>query len=66
MDALTGKPLWPWPQLYFKDRIGCSDRIYEVQKDGSFKVIFKVTKKFLKALKREKTPEGMEAKVATA
>lgn len=45
---------WPWPRLYFKDRIACSDRIYEVQKDDSFKVIFKFTKKFLKALKRSK------------
>lgn len=61
VDKLTGKPLWPWPQLYFKDRVAFSDRIYEVAKDGSYRLIFKFTKKFLKRLKRDR-----EAAVATA
>lgn len=54
VDALTGKPLWPWASLYFGDRIAHSDRIYEVDQHGSFVVMFKFTKKLLKRLKREK------------
>ncbi len=53
MDDLTGKTLWPWPQLYFKDRVAFSDRIYEVAKDGSYRLIFRFTKKLLKKMKRE-------------
>ncbi len=54
IDKSTGKPLWPWPQLYYKDRVGMSDRMYEVAKDGSFRTLFIFTKKLRKQLQRER------------
>ncbi len=58
IDSLTGKPLWPWPQLYYKDRVGMSDRMYEVAKDGSFRTLFIFTKKLRKQLRREREKNG--------
>ena len=54
VDKLTGKTVWPWPQLYFKDRVALSDRIYEIDRHGAYVLIFKFTKKLLKKMKRER------------